>query len=179
MASSAERPDRVEFIIQEAGDFTSRIKHLAARPAGLPGGPVGTFDLDQHLGEGYVFIAGGSGAVPVLSIQHDGRPAGWPPVYFFYGNPTWDDVAFREELADLEQRLHLQVVHVFSDAQPDDWQGETGFVTAELMARYLPDERADREYFVCGPLPMIEAVEAARRARVPGRHVHTENYQMA
>ncbi|MGB3955681.1 MAG: ferric reductase-like transmembrane domain-containing protein [Brooklawnia sp.] len=181
MASSAERPDRIEFTIQEAGDFTSRIKHLQPGQRVYLEGPFGTFDLDQHLGEGYVFIAGGSGAVPVLSMlrtmadRQDGHP-----VYFFYGNPTWDDVAFREELADLEQRLHLQVVHVLSDAQPDDWQGETGFVTAELMARYLPDERADWEYFVCGPLPMIEAVEAALdELGVPGRHVHTENYQMA
>jgi predicted ferric reductase len=51
-------------------------------------------------------------------------------------------------------------VHVLEVA-PDGWEGETGYVTAELLARYLPQNRFELEYFICGPDPMLNAVEAA------------------
>ena len=33
------------------------------------------------------------------------------PLIFFYGNPTWEDVIYREEIEELEKRLNLKVVH--------------------------------------------------------------------
>ena len=35
---------------------------------------------------------------------------------------------------------------------PDGWQGEHGFVTKEILERYLPANRKNRDYFVVGPI---------------------------
>jgi hypothetical protein len=46
----------------------------------------------------------------------------------------WEGVAFPDELERLEHRLSLAVVHVL-ERPPADWQGETGYVTAEGAIR--------------------------------------------
>jgi NAD(P)H-flavin reductase len=44
---------------------------------------------------------------------------------------------------------------------PEGWQGESGFITADLLRRYMPSDltRNNYEIFLCGPEPMLNAVE--------------------
>jgi len=179
-SSSAEVHDRLEFTIKELGDFTATIKDFQPGERVYVDGPYGTFDIDQHDAPGYVMIAGGIGAVPVMSIlrtmadRQDLRP-----VVFFYGNPDWESVTYREELNLLQGRLNLRVIHTLS-RPPEGWQGETGYVTREVLERHLLADHEDWHYFICGPIPMIAAVERELVAMgVPLKMIHTENYEMA
>ena len=96
----------------------------------------------------------------------------------FYANREWDGVAFRDELEGLKERLDLTVVHVLSEPA-QDWTGETGYVTAEILSRHLPPAYRRFQFFICGPDPMMDAVEAALVTLdvVPER-VHTERFNM-
>ncbi len=179
-SSSATVHDRLEFTIQEAGDFTRRVKEFQPGEYVYVEGPFGTFRVDPRDARGYILIAGGIGSVPVLSIlrtmadRHDPRP-----VVFFYGNLDWEGITYREDLDRLEQRLNLKVVHVL-EQPPEGWSGETGFVDSEILDRHLPSDRADLQAFICGPIPMIAAVEKALvEVGVPLKNIHTENYEMA
>ncbi len=187
-ASSAEHPERPGFAIKELGDFTSTVGHMPLGTKVYVDGPYGTFDLDAHPDAEFVLIAGGIGSAPIMSMlrtmadRKDERS-----VQFFYGNPTWETVAFREELADLEERLDLDVIHVL-EKPPEDWEGESGFVTKHMLEGRLCEDYRDCQFFLCGPPPMLEAVEAALTdlgvARGRMRHeiraqIHTEFYKMA
>ena len=128
---------------------------------------------------GYVFIAGGVGAAPVLSMlrtladRHENRP-----LWFIYSNNCWQDVIFREELEVLKERLNLRLMHVLSKPPPD-WEGESGFVTQQLLLKFLPDGTQDYEYFLCGPRPMSEAVQQSLcNLDVPPGKVHFEIFDM-
>ena len=100
------------------------------------------------------------------------------PVVLFYANGEWDDVAFRDQLAELEDRLNLTVAHVLT-RPPADWEGETGYITAEILARHLPPGYRRFQFFICGPDPMMDAAEAALlQLGVPGERVHTERFNM-
>jgi predicted ferric reductase len=60
-----------------------------------------------------------------------------------------------------------------------DWACETGYLTAEILARHLPDGYRRFQYFICGPDPMMDAVEAALSdLGVPPERVHTERFGM-
>jgi predicted ferric reductase len=179
IASSAERGDQVELSIKELGDFTSTIKTVQPGETVWLDAPYGSFGIDWHAqAEGYVFVAGGIGLAPILSMLRTLADRGdRRPLTLFYGNRVWERVAFREELEALGQRLALRVVHVLL-GPPADWTGARGFITQEVLARHLPLEPAERarnEYFLCGPTPMTSGVERVLTALgVPGARVHSE-----
>jgi predicted ferric reductase len=182
VASSATRDDRVELSIKELGDFSRTIKEVQPGETAWLDGPYGSFTVDHHADSaGFVFIAGGIGIAPVMSMLRTLAERGdRRPLLLIYGNRVWERVAFREELERLQQRLDLRVVHVLIEP-PDGWTGEHGLITQELLARHLgttKGECSDRQYFVCGPTEMTQAVESALAALgVEPRRVHSELFE--
>jgi predicted ferric reductase len=177
-ASSAER-EEVELAVKALGDFTSGVGQLEPGTTVHVDGPHGVFSIDQDEGPGFGLIAGGVGIAGLISMlrtmadRHDVRPA-----LLVYANRGWDGVAFREELEDLKDRLTLTVVHVL-ERPPDGWEGETGYVTADVLARHLPPGYRRFQFFICGPDPMMDAAEAALIGLgVPPERVHTERFDM-
>jgi predicted ferric reductase len=158
-SSSSMQNDVYEMAIKELGDFTSKIKTIKPGTIAYLDGPYGVFSIDDHPAPGYVFLAGGIGITPIISIlrtmadRNDQRP-----VILIYGSKNWEDHTFREELDELKKLLNLEVIHIMEDP-PEGWEGETGFVTPQLLARHLPENRMDLEYFICGPALMMDAVE--------------------
>jgi predicted ferric reductase len=178
-SSSAERGE-VEVAIKALGDFTSTVHALAPGTNVYVDGPHGAFSIDQDEGPGFGLIAGGVGIAGLISTlrtmadRNDVRP-----VLLFYGNREWDDVAFRDDLERLKDRLDLTLVHVL-EHPPPGWQGETGYLTADVLARHLPDGYRRFQFFICGPDPMMDAAEAALLGLgVPPERIHTERFDMA
>jgi predicted ferric reductase len=176
-SSSALSTDKVEMSIKELGDFTSTIGNVVPGTRAYLDGPYGTFTVDRHTAPGYVFIVGGVGITPVISIlrtladRHEKRP-----LQLFYSSKSWEDVTFREELDSLCQRLNLRVVYTLSNP-PQNWEGERGRITTEIMARYLPENRVDCEYFICGPEPMQMAVKRAlQELGLPLERLQSESF---
>jgi predicted ferric reductase len=177
-SSSAER-DEVEIAVKALGDFTSRVHELEPGTPVHVDGPHGVFSLDQDEGPGFGFIAGGVGISGLISMLRTMADRGdVRPAVLVYANGDWDAVAFRDELERLEQRMSLTLVHVL-ERPPADWTGETGYVTAELLSRHLPDGYRRFNFFICGPDPMMDAAETALlELGVPGERVHTERFDM-
>jgi predicted ferric reductase len=179
-ASPEGHPDRVQFAIRELGDWTSQVGTFEKGTRVYIDGPHGTFDMEDHPGEGYIFVAGGIGSAPVMSMLRTMEEKGdQQPVTFFYGNRTWEGVTFREELDELQKKLNLKVVHVV-EQPPEGWEGETGYITADVLGRHLPKSCTKCVYFICGPLPMIKIVtKGLKQLGVSMKQIHSEQYDMA
>ncbi|KIH75692.1 Predicted ferric reductase [Geoalkalibacter ferrihydriticus] len=179
ISSSAEAVREVQFTIKELGDFTSRIGRVKPGTRVYLDGPYGTFSIDLSRAPGYVFIAGGVGIAPVMSMLRTLVDRGdRRPLQLFYAYHTWERLTFREELAQLKEQLDLEIVYVLSEPPPD-WQGETGYLSEEIFARHLPADRAARECFICGPTPMIRVAERGlARQGVPPTHIHSELFDL-
>ena len=178
-SSSAEQAE-AEIAVKALGDFTSRISELETGIPVYVDGPHGVFSIDQSEGPGFGLIAGGVGIAGPLSMlrtmadREDVRP-----VVLVYANRDRDGVAFREVIDELTGRMNLTVVHVLEHA-PEGWQGESGFVTSEVLSRHLPRNFRRFQFFICGPGPMMDAAERALLdLGVPGERVHTERFDMA
>jgi len=166
--------------IKELGDFTAKIKQLKPGDRVFVDGPYGSFSVDKFACRQIVFIAGGIGSAPVMSMlrtlasRKDERQ-----IIFVYGNPGYEDIIYREELETLQKQLNLKLIHVLENP-PADWQGEQGYITQSILARHLPENYKDWIYFLCGPLPMTNAVGKCLHAlHIPKKHIHLEKYEMA
>lgn len=182
ISSSAEDPQRLSMTIKALGDFTRTVKDLKPGQRVYLDGAFGAFSVDRHPhARGFVFIAGGIGITPMMSMLSTLADRGdRRPLWLLYANRDWESVTFREELEALKQRLDLRVIH-FLETPPADWQGETGFINAEKLARLLPPERTQNVYemFICGPKPMMDAVEKALvEIKVPLGDFHSERFDM-
>lgn len=181
IASTAAEPWRKEFTIKALGDFTELVAGLRPGRSVFLDGPHGRFTLADLPANGFVFIAGGVGVTPMLSMLRTMADDGDPrPALLLVGGRTADDLVHRDELAVLADRLDLTVVEVVSDP-PEGWRGERGFVDRTVMEHYLPGlrDRRRRQWFVCGPPPMIHAViKDLRSLGVPRSHVQTERFDM-
>ncbi|MBG0786792.1 MAG: ferric reductase-like transmembrane domain-containing protein [Anaerolineaceae bacterium] len=180
-ATSSELDDGTfGFTIKELGDFTAKVKDFKPGDVIYVDGPYGNFSIDEHQCNNMVFIAGGIGAAPVMSMLRtlaDRKAEN--EVTFFFGNPTWESVIYREELESLTAKINLNLVNVLE--KPDEsWQGEKGYINVDVLRRNLPEDYKDCTYFLCGPLPMIDAVEKALDAlEISPMNVHSEQYEMA
>jgi predicted ferric reductase len=177
--SSAPGQKKIRLTIKELGDFTSQIDTLEAGTKAFIEGPYGNFTLDVSSSIHNVFIIGGIGITPTMSILQFLKSSGdRREITVIYGTPSRDLTPFYEELIDLKAELNLNLVFVFEDA-PDNWDGETGFITEEIMKRNLPDDYSRCEFFICGPPPMMDMVEPALKDwGIPVHRVHSERFNI-
>jgi predicted ferric reductase len=175
-SSAAARDGRVEMGIRELGDFTGDIGKVPVGKRVYLDGPYGAFTLGNPA-DMHVLIAGGVGITPMMSMirtladQGDRRP-----VILLYGSKDYDSITFREELEALTARLDLRVIHVLQNP-PEGWKGEKGFIDARMFQRHLPAPYSEHEYFICGPDPMMDAIEdALGKLGVPMTKYHSERY---
>jgi predicted ferric reductase len=179
-SSSAHRPRQLEFTVKELGDFTSTIGTLQPGTRAFVEGPYGAFNLSPDA-PGAVFVAGGVGITPVMSILRTLRDEGdRRPLLLIYGCAREENITYREELGEMEREMNLRVVYVVEEPAAE-WEGEAGLIDPELLDRHLPaGEPGVREHFVCGPEPMMDVVEShLLRRGVPLRALNSERFNIA
>jgi ferredoxin-NADP reductase len=144
-------------------------------------GPAGNFYHEPLIDGGdLVFIAGGSGITPFISIIRDafGRGGAASPlrVRLLYGSRLPGDVIFGAELATLAQEHPgLHYAPVISEPPPG-YQGLTGFLDAATIRDQVGDV-AGKTFYVCGPNVMYGfCLEALTELGVPRHKIRRELY---
>ena len=146
------------------GLATSYIFNLKPGDKVTISGPYGEFFIKETDRE-MVYIGGGAGMAPMRShLFHlfqtlkTGRK-----VSFWYGARSLREMFYDDHfkgLADQFPNFNYQVA--LSDAmEEDNWKGSRGFIHQVLHDEYLSkhDDPTEVEYYMCGPPPMISAVE--------------------
>jgi len=182
IASSAERPadGSIEFAVKALGDWsTGVVPGLAPGARVWVEGAYGAFTTEGKAGQGFVLIAGGIGIAPVRSMLQTLRDRGdRRHVVLVYAAHDETRAPFRREIERLRGKINLDVVYVF-EAPPEDWTGERGFLTMDVLRRHLPAHFTRYHYFVCGPPPMMDAVEAMLiEAGVAPASIDSERFQV-
>lgn len=137
---------------------------LGALPVGATiaiEGPFGSLTLHSDRARPAVFIAGGIGITPIMSIlrqaSHDGLQQ---RLVLLYSNRRPEDAAFLAELQELERhnpkyRLIATMTLMGSSSQP--WTGSSGQID-EAFVKHAVSDVATPIYYVVGPPGMVEAI---------------------
>lgn len=146
--------------------------------------PMGQFTLPEMVPDHVLFVAGGSGITPILSLlktllsRHPGTRA-----TLLYANRDLGAIMFRDEIEDLKDSFldRLVVVHMLESGQEIPlFSGRLDAAHCDaLFARWIDLEPVGLVY-ICGPGPMREAVEQAlQRAGMAADRVRTELFASA
>ncbi|MDH4555605.1 2Fe-2S iron-sulfur cluster binding domain-containing protein [Pseudomonas sp. BN417] len=160
-STAAELP-KLEFLIRllPGGAMSSFLEEKAAAEDVLTlTGPYGAFFLREEKRRApHIFVAGGTGLAPILSMIDAMRQGGGrkPPMLLSFGcaNPDalfcLDDIELRQQwLPSLEARICV-------DREPREGLHHGSPVSALREGDVTPDTVA----YLCGPQPMIDAATA-------------------
>ena len=123
---------------------------------------TGSFTLHKNAAKAAVFLAGGIGITPFLSIlrqaSHDRLPH---KLYLFYSNRSPEDTAFLETLQLLESsNPNFQLICTMTDMgqSQKDWKGEIGLINKEMLSRYLSALQGPI-FYSAGPPSMVASMK--------------------
>ena len=121
--------------------------------------PSGRFVLKEQRNNGLIFFAGGSGITPILSLIQTALLTTDRPVQLIYANRDTDSIIFKQTLEGLatEHSNQLSCHHHLSCDHDLDSDG------THLNQQKIEDlvaQRWDADFYICGPSPFMETVEA-------------------
>jgi ring-1,2-phenylacetyl-CoA epoxidase subunit PaaE len=129
-----------------------------------------TWTFEPGAARRYVAFAGGSGITPIISLLKTAL-AVEPNSRFtlLYGNRSAAQVMFLEELAGVKNRYmdRLEVFHFLEDEEEETeiFNGRLDAAKVEEVLQGLVRVDDVDAFFICGPGPMMDAVETALKAR--------------
>jgi len=108
---------------------------------------------NQH--ESISLIAGGTGIAPMFQLiagilqNKDDKTK----IHLVFGNVSAHDIILKNEI-EVFAKAHpeqFKVTYVV-DSASEGWEGETGYITAELIKKLIPEiGSTGNQVFVCGP----------------------------
>ena len=127
-------------------------------------GPYGEFFTKDTKRE-MVFIGGGAGMAPMRSHLYDLLKTNKSDrkISFWYGARSLREMFYDDEFKELENKFpnFSYQVGLSEPLEEDNWKGQVGFIHQILYDNILKDhdDPTEIEYYMCGPPPMIDAVD--------------------
>jgi ferredoxin-NADP reductase len=158
-SSSPTEKTHIEFTKKLSdSDFSAVLRGLKKGDWARIDAPYGQFTFEGEY-ENIGLLGGGIGITPFMGIcKYCTDMHLDTKITLLYGNRTEEDIAFRKEFEALqEQNENLKIVFTLNEAD-SKWTGATGFITADMIKKEIPDYK-DTMFYTCGPPPMVKVME--------------------
>ena len=160
--------------------FKRVLKGMAAGGRVSLRGPSGLFMLDPADPRPAVFLAGGIGVTPFVSMLRDAAQTKLArDLWLFYSNRRPEDAAFFDQLAALPKRhprVHFVATMAEMEKSSRPWTGERGFLDRAMLERHLKS-LAGNVYYIAGPPGLVEAMQKMlTNAGVAEDAIHTDEF---
>lgn len=143
-------------------------------------GPIGGYFVwDATMRDPLLLIGGGSGVVPLMSIlRHRAAAKSNVPAHLLYSSRGFDDIIYYDELEALRERADgLGVYHTLTRAHPENWNGFTRRIDAEMLKQVAAPLGKNVRVFICGPTALVEnAANTLVQIGIPAGAVKTERF---
>ena len=163
--SLASKPDdeTLDFAISMIhGRFTSKLDTAQVGDVYYVSGPHGQFKYDPNQNKKVLFVAGGTGLAPFLSMLRLIEEKKLDTdIKLLYSMRFSTETICKEELEGYKKCLKFEMTRsVTREQDVAGWDGEYGHIDAAMISRHVADPK-ERTCYVCGPLKFTKAIEAA------------------
>lgn len=160
--------------------FKCALKSLPIGSLARLEGPFGSLTLHNDRARPAVFVAGGIGITPFMSIlRQAAKDQLAQRLLLLYSNRRPEDAAFLAELQQLEQQtknFRLVATMTAMSKSRRQWQGETGMIDEDLVKRVGGDASA-AIYYLAGPPGMVGAMrQTLNHAGIDDDDIRSEEF---
>lgn len=157
-SSSPTKTAIFELTIKKMGEFTTTLFDCKPGDKLEIKGPRGdTLNFTDNITQDIVFLAGGSGITPFMSIIRYCFAKKLPNhLTLLFGNRTSEDIIFAEELQHLAGPK-LEVVNIL-EKPTGNLPCEKGYITRQVIEKYVT-EPTNKLWYFCGPPCMMTAMK--------------------
>ncbi|KAM5432783.1 hypothetical protein MferCBS31731_007309 [Microsporum ferrugineum] len=166
--SELNEPGPVDLLVKiyPEGRMSKHLLHLPLHTPLAIRGPFGSYH-PKPTWKAIGCIAGGTGITPIYQVlrewcrESDSADKDEPRrATLLYGCESKSDILLSDELDGLVHRYpdNIQVHYVLSQP-PEEWEGPTGWITREMMEKFLPKPGPNTGFLICGPNVMVRAIQ--------------------
>lgn len=180
LANTPNWHGEMEFLIrlQPGGQFSNYLQQRAAPGQTLFVHPsAGAFTLHTESVQPAIFVAGGTGLAPFLSMLR--RLAEWGEdrvIHLLFGVNHEGELFMTEELARLQTQIPSLSVEICLWKPQGTWSGFVG-TPADALPRHLQQLGCACQVYLCGPPILVNAARSiANTQGVPESSIFVENF---
>jgi predicted ferric reductase len=156
--------------VKYLGDFTAQLKQLEVGAKVIVDGPYGKFSYKNAHYEKQIWIAGGIGITPFLSMFPDIRDDKYTVDLVYVLARESEAINLPEMLLHAKEHPNFRVATFDSSKQ--------GRITAEIIRNYHGD-LGDTSIFLCGPPAMMKSMrEQFVALGVATSDIHSEEFEL-
>jgi len=168
--SSAVSEKNLRLTIKSLGDYTSQLRNLKAGALAKIEGPFGRFSYQDVKNKNQIWIAGGIGITPFLSMARSLKNAEYKIDLYYCVNNEKEAIFFTEFLKISQQNPNFRIISFYSEKQ--------GFINAEFIQK-ISGDLFRKEIFLCGPPAMMKSLkEQFLKLKVSRKNIHSEEFQL-
>ena len=154
IASSPKSP-YIELCVKIFGEWTKSLSKKKAGEYLEITEPKGKFIFDTKKES--VFLAGGVGIVPFMSMLRSIEKSNRHKISILYGSRNLNSIYYKKEIEETCNTLKIKLVHILSD-EISGWKGYNGFITEDMIRHEIKNVPGST-FFICGPPVFVTKME--------------------
>lgn len=171
--SSSPKDEQLRLSVKGLGDYTNKLIELKPGSMAEVEGAYGHFSYNNFNNQNQIWIAGGIGVTPFISMAKSLPDAGYK-IDLYYSVKTASELIDWEKLTDLAFVRHgnLRLFPYIGDQ-------EQGYLNADYIEKKSGGLEG-KDIFICGPPPMMKGMrQQLKQKSVPGARIHSEEFAMS
>jgi len=155
--------------VKTLGDYTSSLDELKVGDIALIEGPYGNFTMDHTNYKNQIWVAGGIGITPLISLANFLPQGQGYNIDLFYCVKNENESAYIRNLEILSQANPFFKVHLFCSEQ----NGRIDADYIQNVSKFL----SNKDILICAPLPMIRSLKQQFAEKdIPESLIHSEEF---
>lgn len=159
ITSSPSEKGYIEIGLDKVGKFSTKLFGTKTGDVLIFKGPYGKFYFTEDMKNNLVFLGGGVGITPLMSIIrycNDEKLSN--KIKLLYSVKIPQNILYKDELEKIKnENNNFDYIVTITKPEPGhNWQGRTGRIDVELLKENIKDV-SNSLYFICGPNEFVKA----------------------